>query len=61
MTSEARLWLNGFATVSLVFARDRLAMEEVREALEDDAGSDEGWMAPWRAGLEAGVRASVGN
>jgi hypothetical protein len=60
MTATQRLWLNGFTTMSEVLANDRLALEEVRQALEDGAGSDEPWFAPWRAGLEAGIRACFG-
>ena len=37
MTSTQRLWLNGFTTMSEVLANDRLAVEEVRQALENDA------------------------
>jgi hypothetical protein len=60
MTATQRLWLNGFATMSEVLANDRLALEQVRQALEDDADSDEPWLTPWRAGLEAGIRACFG-
>jgi hypothetical protein len=60
MTAREKLWLNGFATMSEVLANDRLALEEVRQALEDDACSDEPWFAPWRAGLQAGIRACFG-
>lgn len=60
MTATERLWLNGFATVSEVLANDRLALEEVRQVLEDDAGLDQTWLAPWRAGLDAGIRACFG-
>ena len=60
MTAGDRLWLNGFATMSEVLANDWLALEEVRQALEDDEGLDEPWSAPWRAGLEAGIRACFG-
>jgi predicted transcriptional regulator len=60
MTATDRLWLNGFTTMSEVLANDRLALEEVRQALEDDSRSDEPWLAPWRAGLEAGIRACFG-
>src|SRR5512135_2744572 len=41
MTATDRLWLNGFTTMSEVLANDRLALEEVRQALEDDSRSDE--------------------
>ncbi len=61
MTSNERLWLNGFTTVSEVLAYDRLAIEEVRQALEEYLGSDEAWLAPWKAGLDAGIRASFGS
>jgi hypothetical protein len=61
MTATQRLWLNGFATMSEVLANDRLALEEVRQALEDEVGIDEPWFKPWRAGLEAGIRACFGD
>jgi len=61
MTSDERLWLSGFTTVSEVLAHDRLAIEEVRQALEEDLFSDETWMAAWRSGFDAGVRASFGS
>jgi hypothetical protein len=60
MSSKDRLWLNGFTTASEVFARDRLAIEEIREALEGDVLLDRIWLAPWKAGFDAGVRASFG-
>ena len=60
MTSKERLWLSGFATVSQVLAHDRLAIEEVRELLEGELVSDQIWLAPWTAGLNAGIRASFG-
>jgi hypothetical protein len=60
MSVTERLWLNGFTTMSEVLANDRLALEEVRQALEDDVDSDQPWLAPWRAGLEAGIRACFG-
>jgi hypothetical protein len=60
MSATDRLWLNGFTTMSEVLANDRLAIEEVRQALEDDAGPDEARFAPWRAGLDAGIRACFG-
>jgi hypothetical protein len=61
MTSTERLWLNGFTTMSEVLANDRLAIEEMRQALEEQAVSDQPWLAPWMAGLDAGVRACFGN
>lgn len=62
MTSTQRLWLNGFTTMSEVLANDRLAVEEVRQALENDAVlKDQDWLAPWKAGLEAGIRAGFGD
>jgi hypothetical protein len=60
MTATDRLWLNGFTTMSEVLANDRLAVEEVRQALEDDILSNQAWLAPWKAGLEAGIRACFG-
>ncbi len=60
MTATDRLWLNGFTTASEMLANDRLAIEEVRQALEDDAVPDKGWLASWWAGVEAGIRASFG-
>jgi hypothetical protein len=60
MTSTDRLWLNGFTTASEALANDRLAIEEVRQALEDEPSSDHPWLAPWKAGLEAGMRACFG-
>ena len=61
MTSNEKLWLSGFTTVSEVLADDRLAIEEVRQVLEDDVSLDQPWLAPWRAGFDAGVRAGFGN
>jgi hypothetical protein len=61
MTATEKLWLNGFATMSGVLAKDELALEEVRQALEDDDGGDEPWLAPWKRGLEAGIRACFGD
>jgi len=61
MAWKDRLWLSGFATVSEVLAYDRLAIEEVRQALEGDLVSDQLWLAPWRAGFYAGIRASFGS
>jgi len=60
MTATDRLWLNGFTTVSEMLASDRLAIDEVRQALEEEAFLDAGWLAPWRAGLDAGIRACFG-
>lgn len=60
MTATDRLWLNGFRTVSEMLGNDRLAIEEVREVLEEDGARDQRWLAPWRAGLEAGIRACFG-
>lgn len=60
MTSTERLWLNGFTTMSEVLANDRLAIEEVRQAFEENQVSDLSWLAPWRAGLDAGLRACFG-
>ena len=61
MSSTERLWLNGFTTASEVLADDRLAIEEVRQALEDDLVSNDPWLAPWTAGLDAGIRACFGS
>jgi hypothetical protein len=36
------------------------AFSEVRQALEDDLISNGQWLAPWAAGLDAGIRASFG-
>jgi hypothetical protein len=60
MTRTERLWLNGFATMCEVLASDRLAIEEVRQALEEDPVSSQAWLAPWMAGLDAGIRACFG-
>jgi len=60
MSSTERLWLNGFTTMSEVLASDRLAIEEVRQALEEDRVTDQPWLAPWKAGLDAGIRACFG-
>jgi hypothetical protein len=60
MTVTQRLWLNGFTTMSEVLANDRLALEEVRQALEDDADLEQPWFKAWKAGLEAGIRACFG-
>ena len=61
MTWTERLWLNGFTTMSEVLANDKLAIEEVRQALEEDVASDQSWVAPWMAGVDAGIRACFGN
>lgn len=61
MTSTEKLWLNGFATMSEVLTNDRLAIEEVRQALEEDVASAPPWLAPWVAGLDAGIRACFGS
>ena len=61
MSSEQRLWLNGFATMSLVLAQDALAIEEVRQAFEEQPTPDPSWMAPWMAGLDAAIQASFGS
>jgi hypothetical protein len=60
MNSEQKLWLNGFATMSLVLAQDVLAIEEVKQALEDQPTLDQRWIAPWLAGLDAALRVSFG-
>jgi hypothetical protein len=60
MTATDRLWLNGFTTMSEVLANDRLAVEEVRQALEEDILSNQAWLGPWKSGLEAGIRACFG-
>ena len=60
MTAYDRLWLNGFRTMSEVLAEDSLAIAEVRQALEEDHASDQTWLAPWKAGLDAGIEASFG-
>ena len=61
MTSTDRLWLNGFRTVSEALANDELAIEELRQELEEDPASDDAWLAPWKAGVDAGLRASFGS
>jgi hypothetical protein len=61
MTAQERLWVNGFTTVGQAFAQDRLALEEVRQALEEQLAPEEAWMAPWQDGFRAGVRAGFGN
>jgi len=60
MSFEQRLWLNGFATMSLALGQDELAIEEVKQALEDDLTTGRRRMASWMAGLDAGIRASFG-
>lgn len=60
MSATDRLWLNGFTTVSEMLANDRLAVEEVRQALSEDAGSSQPFAA-WRAGVDAGIRACFGD
>ena len=60
MSVSDRLWLSGFSTVSELLSNDRLAVEEVHQALEGDAVLDERWLAPWWAGLDAGIRACFG-
>ena len=61
MTGMERLWLNGFTTASEMLANDSLAIEEVRDAFEEeDRVSTHQWLAPWMEGLDAGVRASYG-
>jgi hypothetical protein len=47
--------------MSEVLTNDRLAIEEVRQALEEDVVSNQAWLAPWKAGLDAGIRACFGN
>ena len=59
MSASDRLWLNGFSTVSEMLANDRLAIAQVRQALEEES-PDQGPFAAWWAGLEAGVRACFG-
>jgi hypothetical protein len=61
MSASDKLWLNGFRTASELFASDRLAIEEMRQALEDESPSEGSWDAPWRLGLEAGIAASFGS
>lgn len=60
MTHQDRLWLSGFTTVSQVLSYDRLAIEEVRQELDGELASDQPWLAPWKAGFNAGVRVSFG-
>jgi hypothetical protein len=60
MSAIDRFWLNGFTTVSEMLANDRLAIEEVRRALEDPPPAHP-WLAAWMAGLDAGIRASFGD
>ena len=61
MSTTDRLWLNGFITASELLASDRLALEEMRQAFEEEPRSDRCWDAAWRSGLEAGLAASFGN
>jgi hypothetical protein len=61
MSANERLWLNGFATASQVLSQDRLALEEVQQELEDRAAADQRWLAPWKAGFNAGIRACFGS
>jgi hypothetical protein len=61
MASKERLWLSGFTTVSQVLAYDRLGIEELRQALDGDFESDQVRLAPWKAGFNAGIRASFGS
>jgi hypothetical protein len=60
MSMTDRLWLNGFTTASELLANDRLAVEEVRQALEEEDVPGRVWLAPWKDGLEAGIRACFG-
>ncbi len=60
MTATDRLWLNGFTTASEMLANDQLAIEEVRQALDEDSVLDKGWLAAWCAGVEAGIRSCFG-
>lgn len=60
MSATDRLWLNGFTTASELLANDRLAVEEVRQTLEEESVLDQAWLAPWKEGLEAGIAASFG-
>jgi hypothetical protein len=61
MAVKEKLWLSGFATVSQVLAYDKLALEELRQALAGDFVSDQVRLAPWKAGFNAGIRASFGS
>ena len=61
MSSNERLWLSGFTTVSEVLADDRLAIEEVRQVLEEDPLPDQPWLASWTAGFDAGLRTAFGS
>ena len=61
MTHQDRLWLSGFTTVSQVLAHDRLAIAEVQQALDGDFVTDQLWLAPWKAGFNAGIRVSFGS
>lgn len=60
MSVTERLFLSGFTTVSEVLANDRLAIEEVRQVLEGEPDLNQSWLAPWKDGLEAGLRACYG-
>jgi hypothetical protein len=60
MSARDRLWLNGFTTASEMLANDRLAIEEVRQALEEEPVLEQDWLTPWKDGLEAGIRACFG-
>ena len=61
MSVTERLFLNGFTSVSEMLANDRLAIEEVRQALEEEPTPEHGWLAPWIEGVEAGIRACFGH
>lgn len=56
MASKETLWLSGFAPVSQVLAYDRVAIEQVRQALEGDLVSDRVWLAPWEGRLRGHPR-----
>jgi hypothetical protein len=60
MTWNDRLWLNGFSTMSKVLENERLAMAELRQALDDDRLGPPSPLDAWRQGLDAGVRACFG-
>src|SRR5262249_38729435 len=61
MEHEERLWLSGFATVREALGNVPLGVEEVRQALERDLLTSEAWLAPWKAGFEAGIRVGFGS
>jgi len=61
MTQQDKLCLSGFTTVSQVLAHDRLAIAEVQQALDGDFVRDQLWLAPWKAGFNAGIRVSFGS